>query len=112
MKTRYLSALFSVLVILSACQVLGTPTPKSYNERLAAGYTTLIAVRTTATSLLQSNFISADDAQHIQDTADKARTGLDLARTFGQTPRGEDKLTSTLIILTELQKYLAARSPK
>lgn len=98
--------------LISACTFFGTPTPRTYSERLAAGYTTVIQVRDSARILLTSGVITADDAQHIQAVADQARAGLDLARTFGQTPRGEDKLASTLIILTELQAYLAKRTPK
>jgi hypothetical protein len=111
MKAHKAFCLLAVL-ILSACTTLGTPAPKSFNERLAYGYTSVIQVRDTARVLLQANVISVEDAANIQQTADQARAGLDLARIFGQTPRGEDKLAATLIVLTELQAYLAKRSPK
>ncbi len=112
MKNIYKPFAVLMLVALSACQIIGAPAPKTYSERLAGGYTTVISIRDTARVLLQGNAISADDAQNIQNLADQARTGLDLARTFGATPKGEDRLATSLIILTELQTYLAKRSPK
>jgi hypothetical protein len=114
MKTRILKAAFLVCIlsVAQACAVMGAPSPKTFNERIAAGYISVTEVRRTATVLVQSNSISPDDAQNIQDSADKARTGLDLARTFGNTPQGEDKLATTLIILTGLQQYLNNRSPR
>jgi hypothetical protein len=100
------------LFVFAACQTAGVPAPKTYNERLASGYVTVTSVRDTARTLVLEGLITADDAQNVQNLADQARMGLDLARTFGQTPQGEDKLTTALIILTELQSYLAKRAPK
>ena len=109
---KRLHILAGFILVLTACSAFGVLQPKTFSERLAAGYTLNIQVRDTATVLVSNSVISADDAQNVQNTADQARIGLDLARTFGSTPRGEDKLATTLVILTGLQSYLAERSPK
>lgn len=115
MKPKY--AVFSALALVvlyavSACQALGVPSLKSFNERLAGGYTSVTAVRQTATVLLNAQAISIKDAENVQKTADTAREGLDIATQLGNTPQGQDKLSTTLVILTQAQTYLNSRKPK
>lgn len=111
MKTVLKLPLAFALVLLSACALLGVPTPESFSERLAVGYSSTTTVRQTALTLLQQKKLSPDDVENIQQQADNARAGLDIARTM----RGVDlesadaRLTATLVGLTALEAYLRAR---
>lgn len=99
------------IMLLSACAQLGIPKPETFNERLAVGYSTVTAVRQTATTLLQAKKISADDAQNVQNQADNARAGLDIARTISKTDlkAADAKLNAVHTALTALQSYLATK---
>jgi hypothetical protein len=105
----FLGATVAILAFaMVACASLGVPTPKTFNERLAAGYTSVTTVRQLGTTLVTAGKITPDDAQNIQAQANTARSGLDIAKTLSATlpVAAEDKLTATLVILVELQKYL------
>jgi hypothetical protein len=101
-----------LLLVLSSCSLLGVATPQTFNERLAAGYTTVTAARDTTATLLSSSKLSASDAQNVQDQLNNARTGLDLARQVHATnPRaGNQKLDSVVTGLSALQAYLQSRT--
>lgn len=111
MKRHYAAFYALLLVSLSACSVLGIATPQTFNERLAAGYTTVTGVRQSAGTLLTADKITADDAQNVQKQADTARTGLDLAAQIHVTDpnAGSDKLDSVVVGLTALQAYLQSK---
>lgn len=105
---------------LTGCQSLGLPTPQTFEEKLAAGYTSVTAVRGGALTYLQSveakgdpakSKAAADDAANIQAQADDARKGLDVARGLKAVDfkSADARLTSTLAVLTALQTYLEAR---
>lgn len=100
-----------LVVILPACTTLGVPQPQTFNERLAAGYSTVSGVRNAATSLLQAGSISADDAENIQVQADNARAGLDIARVVSNTDMqaADAKLQATLLVLEALDQYLRSK---
>lgn len=108
MKTIRFALASLALVALVACQ---TMTPKTFNERLAAGYVTVTSVRQTATTLLNSRKISSSDALNIQEQANTARSGLDIARdVYALRPKeGEDKLVVTLRVLDAMTRYLEAK---
>ena len=103
----FLTATMVVMALaLSACA--SVPQPKTFNERLAYGYTTVTTIRQIGTNLVTAGKISANDAQNVQDQANNARVGLDIAKTLsGQA--AEDKLTVTLTLLQGLQSYLLAK---
>lgn len=103
-------AIIPFLVILAACASLGMPTPKTFNERLAAGYVSVTGVRTSALTLLNGGVIRSDDAQNVQKQADVAREGLDVARTLPSL-EAESKLSATLLVLQAAQSYLCSKSP-
>lgn len=107
-----LFALFAVCAVLTACSVFGTPQPKTFDERLATGYTLVTQLRGTATVLVSNDIISADDAQQVQATADVGRVGLDVAARLGDSPAGNDRLTAVMLGLQGLQTYLAERTPR
>jgi len=111
-KTSYAAFWAALLVMLTACQTLGVATPQTFNERLAAGYTTVTAARDTTATLLTSGKLSASDAQNTQAQLDNARTGLDLAREIHATnpPAGDAKLDAIVTGLTALQAYLQSRT--
>lgn len=111
MKLMRMGLASLALVVLVACQTLGVPNPTTFNERLAAGYTTVTTVRSVTTDLLQTKVISSRDAQNVQNQAENAREGLDVARDIHTaTPAaGEDKLKTAQAVLQVLQKYLATK---
>lgn len=108
LRQRYSLLLPFLLLVLSACTTLGIEAPKTFNERLAAGYTTVTGVRNVTADLLTAGSITADDAGNVQAQADNARTGLDLAREIHATnpPAGDAKLDAVVTGLSALQAYL------
>ncbi len=112
MKARYAPFYALLLVVLTACATLGVEAPKTFNERLAAGYATTTAARDTTATLLTSGKVSASDAQNVQAQLDNARAGLDLAREIhaANPPAGDAKLDAVVTALTALQAYLQSRT--
>jgi len=94
--------------LIAGCAALGTPTPQTTNEKLAAGYVTVTTVRHMTMAAVETRRISPDDAQNVNKQCDNVREGLDLVRSLKGVD-AEDKLTSTLIVLTELQKYVNSK---
>jgi len=105
----YLSLVALLLIV--GCETLGIAKPETFKEKLAVGYVTVTAVRQSATTLLTAKRLTADDAQNVQDQANNARAGLDIARGLEKTdPKAADaKLTAIRTALTALQAYLTAR---
>ncbi len=97
-----------MLLALSACALFGVPTPETFNERAAFALTQVTAVRESATELVRSGAISADDAQNLQNQANTARAGIDLAISFHATDPGqaENRLAAAQIVLDALKAYL------
>jgi len=110
---QYLQYAF-LFALLSACSTLGLPTPDTFNERLAAGYVTVTAIRTSATNLLTAKKISPDDAQNVLESTNAARAGLDVTRTIGKTDlnAANARLTAITTALVALQTYLSSRGGK
>jgi hypothetical protein len=106
-------AAIAVLGLLGACSIFGMPGAKSFNERLAVGYSTVTTVRQSATTLVSADVISPGDAANVQQQADNARAGLDIARTLTTVdPKAADaRLVASLQILTALEAYLRSRQP-
>lgn len=108
MKPKYL--LPFLLLLLAGCAALGVPTPKSFNERVAAGYVAAAGLRTSAATLLNGGVISSKDAENVQKQADVAREGLDVARTLPAAD-AENKLQATLALLNAAKGYLCGKNP-
>lgn len=106
-----IACLALALLSLAACAQLGIPQADQFNERVAVGYATVTAVRASATTLLDARKISSADAVNVQQQADTARAGLDIARTLDTTsPAAADaKLQSALTVLTALETYLRSK---
>ena len=101
-------------ILLVSCAQVGMPVPQTFNQRLAVGYSTVTAVRSTAFTLLEGGYITVENAQSVQDQADKAREGLDIAANVVATNPVEasNRLTASLVVLNALQTYLKTRSQK
>lgn len=101
------------LLTFYGCAQIGIQ-PQTFNEKLAVAVTSVTAIRASATALVQAKKITADDGQNVQNQADTARQGLDLARTINATnPQGAaDKLGAASAVLTALQGYLASKGAK
>lgn len=98
-------------LLLAGCAALGVATPQTFNERLAAGYTSVTGVRSLSNTLLQDHKITADDHLNVERQADTARAGLDIASTLQPVDQsGADaKLQSALQIVTALDAYLRSK---
>jgi NADH:ubiquinone oxidoreductase subunit 4 (subunit M) len=104
-------AIVPLLFMLTACASLGLPTAKTFNERAAVAYGTVTTVRETTASLLVAKKITASDAQNVQNQANTAREGIDLARSVVATNPGDadTKLTAAITVLSALQTYLEGK---
>jgi len=93
------------------CSVFGLPTPETFNERLAAGYSSVTGVRNSATALLDSGTISSVDGMNVLEQTDNARVGLDIARQIhvSNPDAANQKLAAVITGLTALNGYLCAR---
>ena len=100
-----------LLLLVAGCAALGLPQPQTFNEKIAAAYTTVTQVRSVAASLVGVGKLSPDDAQNVQNQATHARDGIELARKAHLTdPKaGAAKLDSVTAILNTLNNYLKAR---
>lgn len=124
-----LSVALPATLTLSGCATVGFPAAKTFNERLAAGYTMVTAVREATSAWVDGQVRVAQsepdparreallkavkaDAQNIQRQADEAREGLDVARSLSDLnfEAAEERLASTLRILEALQRYLEGRT--
>ncbi len=99
------------LLLASGCASLGIPTPQTFNERVAAAYTTSTAVVETMRTLYAAGKITPEDANNVLKQTDTVIVGLDVARAYSATNpiAANDKLTATLTILQAAQSYLNAR---
>jgi hypothetical protein len=106
-----IAALLLILMALSACAQLGIPSPKTFDERLVAGYATNTAVRESATELLKAKKISSSDAQHVLDATRNARQGLDIAKQLkAQDPKSaEAKLKAVRLTIDAVNNYLKSK---
>lgn len=111
MKRLFLVLAIATAGFLPACTMLGLATPETFAQKLAVGYATVTEARTVGTKLLVAKKISVADAENIQEQADVARKGLDVAREISKTsPTAADsKLSSVTAGLRALQTYLASK---
>ena len=100
----------ALLAIHAGCAAL----PQSFNQNLLVSYGTVTEVRRDAVLALNGHKITADDAQNLQNLADEARKGLDIARSLhaADPAAGQAKLDATRAALIALQTYLATQEAK
>lgn len=112
MKRLYeLSIVPLLAILLLGCASMGVPTPQTFRERIAAAYVTVTGIRQTTLTLLQAKKISPDDAGNVNQSADQARAGVDIARSIETVdPTGADnRLNASIAILESLQAYLGSK---
>jgi len=99
------------LLLAAGCAALGVPTPTTFNERLAAGYTTARAIVSGTSAVLVARKITPDDAENVLKQADNLVSALDVARSMSKTDpiAASTKLGATITALTALQAYLATK---
>jgi hypothetical protein len=102
---------YLLLLLAAGCASLGIPTPTSFNERMAAGYTGVAAVMDGTRTLLAAGKLTPADAENVVKQCDNIVAAFDLARSMSKTDlaAANTKLTVTLASLTALQSYLAAK---
>jgi hypothetical protein len=103
--------LSTVLVIcLHACAGLGGVVPKTFEDKVGAAQITVTQVRSAALNLSRMGIISVADLQNTQDSANKARDGIDIARAMRSSdPVGaENKLQMTLAVLQAATTYICS----
>ena len=102
---------FILFISLSSCASFGVATPKTFNEKLAAGYVTIQGLNTMTLDLLTAKKIAPDDAENINQQTDNAKAALDIARTMSKTDlsSADTKLDATITGLTALQNYLRSQ---
>ncbi len=105
---RSFYALCISFTLLAGCAQLGVPTPETLNQRAAVALTSVTAVRTSATTLLQAKKLTAEDGANILVATDNARAGIDIARKLGPA-QGIDRIKAVQIALEGLQTYLASK---
>lgn len=101
-RNSFLAGLVLVAVTLAGCA-------GSFNSQLARGYTGTATVRDTAGVLLDARAIDDREAAQVQEAADNARAGLDIAAEVKKSDpaRAKGKLAATLVTIRELRQYLA-----
>lgn len=105
-------ALLLPIVLLVGCAQIGLQPAQTFDEKVAYAYGSVTSLRLSAVNALNAGTIMSADADKVQTLADQARAFLDGARAVnaaGDNAGAEDKLMRASIILTELQKYMAAK---
>ena len=97
--------------ILTGCASLGLQSPQGFNEKVAAGYTSVTTVRESAATLLRAGSITPQEAQKIQDKCDEARAGLDTASSLKgvDLKSAENRLAAVTQLIVALQSFVADR---
>lgn len=103
-----LSVIFPLLLILSAC--VSIPSPKSFADKVAAGYATIAVAHDMSATLLDGRVIGSKDSANIDAQLETAREGIDVARTLS----GQDalnRLDVALAALNAAKAYLCGKQP-
>lgn len=108
---KYSTLAALAIFALAACSTLGVPTPKTFEERTAAAYASVAAVRDSAATLLVAGKITVEDAENVQAQADTTRAGIDIARQIhaADPAKAEDRLGAVIVGLQALEAYLRSR---
>lgn len=107
--------MLAVCLMLAACAQMGLAPADSFDQKLAYGYSTVAAVRTSAAQALTAGTITKADAVKALDTTDTARAALDAAGAAsgaGDTSTAVGKLALASALLTQIQHYLVSKGIK
>lgn len=106
MLSIVIALIFSVLV---GCSSLGLGPAQSLDQKIAYAYGTHTAVLEAATSAVNSNALSVDDAKQVLILADQSKQLLDAGRVAeraNDTATANSKITLAVTVLAQLQTYL------
>lgn len=112
MRKHQIAFLALALTVLAGCGYFGMPKPETTTERLAYAHSTVNSVVAATTNALNANAIGVSDAEYVSKTAKETRMLLDaveLALSAGDIATAEGRLVLAQNVLSELQRYLAAR---
>lgn len=120
MKTHlqrwWLFYFFYALIVgsfVAGCESL--PKPQGFEQRLAYAYGTYTAVVDTAATQVEAGRLSAQDGAKVLELSDQARSFLDLSRVAYELHDeilARERLDLAIVVLSELQRYLEARSKR
>jgi outer membrane protein TolC len=108
-------AMLAMLMMLTACAQVGLSPAETFDQKLAYGYSTVTAVRTSAAQALNAGTIDITEAKQALSVTDSARSALDAAGasfSAGDTTTAMGKLEAATTLLTQLQAYLNLRGKK
>lgn len=113
-QTRYFTALIASFFFLTACAITtgaGSTHAFGFNDSVIVALATNAEVRETATTLLQANKITKEDANNVLKQTDAAREAINIAIELNKTgsPAANDKLVTARSILAVIQTYLNTR---
>jgi NACalpha-BTF3-like transcription factor len=110
MTRLYTLAIALMAALLMGCAQIGVQ-PKTFEDHVAVSTSSITQVRKVARVLLEAGKISKADAQNVQDQADVAREGVNIALALRSTDpaAAQNKLTAAIAVLRALDAYLAAK---
>lgn len=105
-----LALAFLALIYVSGCAQVGV-NPKTFEDHVAVSITSVTQVRKVTRVLLEAKKISPADAQNVQNQADVAREGINIAIAIKSTDpaAAQSKLAAAVTVLKALDAYLAAK---
>lgn len=109
-KQAYYALCGFLIVLMAACTSLGL-SADTFNQKVAAGYTTVTTIADSATLLYQSGHLSDADKANVVQQDENLKVGLDVAREVHatDTSSGDAKLKATLVALQALDAYLKSK---
>lgn len=114
----------AIVLLLSGCAALGLQPAETFNQKLAYYYGQVTAARKGAASVITAKCPTPESyitegcktavaaGKHVQQMADEARQGLDLAKTYaaaGNLQAANVQLQLESAALTALSAYLASQ---
>ncbi len=111
--TRH-TAMLVLTVLMTSCAVFGVPPPETFNQRVSFALSNVTAVRESATEAVSSGSISADDAQNVQNQANTAREGIDIAVSIHATnpAQADQRLVAAQAVVDALKAYVSKQVKK
>lgn len=106
---KYFYSFLTLLIALAITACSSFPV-KSFNDKLAVGYTTVAAIYDVTAVAVRAHKLTAPDAKNILAQADNVRDALDIARDLytAKDAAANDKLATAITTLNALQTYLAS----
>lgn len=103
-------SILPLLLILTACGLLGVPQADTFNKKAAAATSSVNVASQTVLTLLQARKITPNESDAYTDRAESAQEAIDLARSMRSTdPAGaQDRLDAIIralqVLTVELEK--------